>query len=273
MRQTGYILRPLLSLTRRDVLGYLGERGLGFRTDESNNDTRYLRNRIRHILVPLLDASFPHWQEPLIRLRETQGLTADFLAREASARLPWRKDGSSLSVDAVSFFAENEIIREEALFQALDSLQTEACRVCGGEQETPRVKRAALRPFLMGSVSALDLGRLRLENRGGRIAAAVSERAFYEKGFSVLIKRPGVYKLRSSGFLSRVKGELIVSAAGEGGFFAEIPLALKKEKTKYLALDRKGLAAVLHEDGSVFWRRAAETNTTGAYFAVEKSEQ
>jgi hypothetical protein len=79
----------------------------------------------------------------------------------------------------------------------------------------------------------------------------------------VLIKRPGVYKLTSA-------RELIVSLTEEGDcFFAGFPLVLRKEKTKYAALDGKGLAASLCEDGSILWKRTAGTDTTGAYFAVK----
>jgi tRNA(Ile)-lysidine synthase len=264
--RTGAILRPLLFLSRRDVLGYLERRGLGYRTDESNADTRYLRNRVRHSLVPLLNASFPHWEEPLIRLWETQGLTADFLAREAAARLPWSRGENSLFTGAPAFFAQEEIIREEALFGALDAGIPQALN-----KKAAKIRRAALRPFARGEVSALDLGQLRLENRDGKITLTASGKAVYEESFSVLIKRPGVYKLASSKLFSPEKGELIVSLTGEGdSFFAGFPLVLRKEKAKRIAaLDGKGLAALLREDGSIFWKRTPGTDTTGAYFAVK----
>lgn len=51
-------IRPLLILKREDILRYLDTRGLGFRTDKSNTDTRYTRNRIRHELLPLLEDRF-----------------------------------------------------------------------------------------------------------------------------------------------------------------------------------------------------------------------
>lgn len=50
----GGIIRPLLSLTRNDIQAYLEENGMTFRVDDSNADRRYLRNRIRLDLLPLL---------------------------------------------------------------------------------------------------------------------------------------------------------------------------------------------------------------------------
>jgi tRNA(Ile)-lysidine synthetase-like protein len=48
------VIRPLLALSRRDSGRYCRERGLPVRVDESNFDPAFLRNRIRHHLVPLL---------------------------------------------------------------------------------------------------------------------------------------------------------------------------------------------------------------------------
>lgn len=51
-------IRPLLALDRTHILRYLAACSLEFRTDESNTDTRYTRNRIRHELLPLLRDRF-----------------------------------------------------------------------------------------------------------------------------------------------------------------------------------------------------------------------
>lgn len=56
--QRGYI-RPLLNVTRAEIEQYLTERGLDWREDASNRDTNFLRNRIRHELLPLLEQYNP----------------------------------------------------------------------------------------------------------------------------------------------------------------------------------------------------------------------
>lgn len=48
------LVRPLLSATRAELLGYLAEKGQPYRQDRSNFDLRFTRNRIRHELLPLL---------------------------------------------------------------------------------------------------------------------------------------------------------------------------------------------------------------------------
>jgi tRNA(Ile)-lysidine synthase len=50
----GNIIRPLLVLSKEEILGYLDQAGIKFRNDESNKDIRFKRNFIRHKLIPLL---------------------------------------------------------------------------------------------------------------------------------------------------------------------------------------------------------------------------
>ena len=50
-RRADGVVRPLLSVTRPQILGFLAERGMGYRRDASNGDLRLARNRIRRELA------------------------------------------------------------------------------------------------------------------------------------------------------------------------------------------------------------------------------
>jgi tRNA(Ile)-lysidine synthase len=52
------LVRPLLKIRRQQVLTYLTDIGQDFRTDASNADVQFTRNRLRHELLPLLRANF-----------------------------------------------------------------------------------------------------------------------------------------------------------------------------------------------------------------------
>ena len=68
-RRDGLRFRPLLDVTREQVDAYCGREGLAPELDESNNDMAFTRNRVRHELIPLLEARFnPRVQEALARL-------------------------------------------------------------------------------------------------------------------------------------------------------------------------------------------------------------
>jgi tRNA(Ile)-lysidine synthase len=66
----GRILRPLLDATRQQVEAYLTALNQPWRTDSSNADPAYTRNRIRHQLLPQLETWNPRLREHLARMAE-----------------------------------------------------------------------------------------------------------------------------------------------------------------------------------------------------------
>ncbi len=48
------VIRPLLTVSKQQILAYLTDLGQPYRTDASNADPKFTRNRIRHELLPLL---------------------------------------------------------------------------------------------------------------------------------------------------------------------------------------------------------------------------
>lgn len=75
----GMIIRPLLCLTRKDIEEYLEKHSIEYCIDESNYSTDYLRNRIRHQLLPLLK------QEYNPRIVDSLTQLADIAAAENEA--------------------------------------------------------------------------------------------------------------------------------------------------------------------------------------------
>jgi tRNA(Ile)-lysidine synthase len=74
----GDLVRPLLEVSREAVRRHLRARGLEWREDPSNRDPAFLRNRVRHELLPWLEARF----NP--NLRANLARTAALLAEEAA---------------------------------------------------------------------------------------------------------------------------------------------------------------------------------------------
>jgi tRNA(Ile)-lysidine synthase len=61
------LVRPMLTLSRQDVIAYLREIDQPWREDATNRDTRFTRNRIRHELLPVLRTFNPAINEVLSR--------------------------------------------------------------------------------------------------------------------------------------------------------------------------------------------------------------
>ena len=64
------LIRPLLCITREEVEAYCREYRLEFRTDVTNQDSRYTRNRIRREIIPALTSINPRVVESIARAAE-----------------------------------------------------------------------------------------------------------------------------------------------------------------------------------------------------------
>ncbi|MDR2793124.1 MAG: tRNA lysidine(34) synthetase TilS [Treponema sp.] len=181
------VLRPMLFIPRADALRYLEERVIPFRTDSTNSDIHYMRNRIRLKLIPILDEFFSEptvtWRKNVLAGAETQRYVADFLEEEASAHITWtdEMDGNrkKMSTTAV-FFSIPEIVREEALFKAID-------RINQADDASVPPKRSALRLFCRGCKNAVETGRVRISKEKDKVVIA-KQQEFSETGFALFIR-------------------------------------------------------------------------------------
>lgn len=80
------IIRPLLPISHADTLAYCHAHNLAFVEDLSNADPRFLRNRIRHELVPLLETMNAGIRETLVRSAEVMRVDAAWLAAQVDLR-------------------------------------------------------------------------------------------------------------------------------------------------------------------------------------------
>jgi len=121
------IIRPLIDVTRADVVAFLKARGQEWREDETNRSRRHARNRIRHELLPLLREAFnPKVEEALLRLSDQAGAAAEVLQDILDET--WKKivqempDGRSLVVDADDFAALRPWLQGSLLRRAVERL-------------------------------------------------------------------------------------------------------------------------------------------------------
>lgn len=95
---SGSFIRPLLSVHRPRILQYATENRIPYREDSSNAETKYLRNRIRHELLPLLEDFRPGARRTIARsiamLRELEHVVAD-IGMGRSAGIEEAPDGTT----------------------------------------------------------------------------------------------------------------------------------------------------------------------------------
>ena len=112
------IVRPLLCVTREEILAYLEQNGLTYREDSSNKSLSYTRNRIRHQLLPLLRAENPVVARGV--LQQSRLLRGEDRYMDHEARAFLQKDPSGAYLIA-------------PLLSAPEPLQRRALRLMTGE--------------------------------------------------------------------------------------------------------------------------------------------
>ena len=124
------IIRPLLSMTRAEVMNYLRERRLRPREDASNTDPAHLRNRVRHELLPLLEDIRTGASEAIGRASEDARRALEYL--ESQADDVWRgacelvADDQSIRIDRGAMRGAHVALRHVVLERAVIALLSSA---------------------------------------------------------------------------------------------------------------------------------------------------
>ncbi len=73
------VIRPLLGITKKELLCFLQKNGILWRDDYTNNDTAFLRNNIRHNVLPLLETLNPAIREHLVAVAKSAADISDII--------------------------------------------------------------------------------------------------------------------------------------------------------------------------------------------------
>ena len=164
--RAGAIVRPLLEVPRADLRAYLESRAQPFREDESNRDLCVPRNRVRHRLIPFLEAEFtPAIADVLARSATIARGDAEWLAAAARALLPQivSTGKNTLSLDLPTLTRQPVALGRRVVKQVIEEVSGRAV----GFEPVERVLELAADEGA-GS-AAIDLPGCRAERRGGTI--------------------------------------------------------------------------------------------------------
>lgn len=75
----GQLFRPLLSISKQEILEFCADVGIPYRTDESNLEDNFARNFLRNKWLKQLEDHFPGWQKNVLRMAEQADLHGDAL--------------------------------------------------------------------------------------------------------------------------------------------------------------------------------------------------
>jgi tRNA(Ile)-lysidine synthase len=119
----GLLIRPLLDCRREELRTYLETMGAEWVRDPSNDDVQVPRNRVRHELIPLIEARFnPAIVDVLAReadLARADWAWLERAAREAEAGLLESREAGQWSIDAEALAAQPEAVSRAILHRAM----------------------------------------------------------------------------------------------------------------------------------------------------------
>ena len=117
----GYIIRPLLNFTRKEIENYATSNHLNWREDSSNASSKYMRNNIRHQVVPILEEINPQFIESFSQsqrfLKESVDLVDDYIALLYKEIVEKTSIGYQLNVEVLKRIPNNKAV----LYQLLKS--------------------------------------------------------------------------------------------------------------------------------------------------------
>ncbi|MCT8341015.1 tRNA lysidine(34) synthetase TilS [Flavobacteriaceae bacterium TK19130] len=114
------IMRPLLAFTKVEVLAYAKKENLYWREDSSNASDDYLRNEIRHQVIPPLKKAtkgdlLQAVQRTQSHLRQSQALIEDYMALVYNLAVTENFDGYTLHIDKLQELPNTKAILYELL--------------------------------------------------------------------------------------------------------------------------------------------------------------
>ena len=115
----GLVVRPVLSLTRSDIEQYANRNNVCFRNDKSNSTTKYLRNYIRHEIIPVLKEKSPNFvsvmNSNIEKVRQSVEFINYFVNELSDKYLIKNKDCISLEISKINNYPMGEYLLFEIL--------------------------------------------------------------------------------------------------------------------------------------------------------------
>ena len=231
----GNVIRPMLSVTREEVLAFLEEYSIPFVEDSSNAEDDFLRNRLRHHIVPLLKKENPSLSQNLsamaLRLRQ------DEEALETIAREKYTNNVAKL-------LALQPAIRSRILAKILTEAgvkEPEAAHIAALEGLLVSVKPSAKAEFPGGVTIARNYDLLETVQNLETLSAQELKDSVTIGGFRISCSINTCGEQTAESFSVVPKGKIMVRSRQEGD---TIRLNAGTKSLKKLFIDKKIPASV-----------------------------
>lgn len=114
----GYIIRPLLKIRKSELREWLKENKIEYREDSSNADIHFMRNRVRHIVLPAIESC---WSGAVRHLAQLANEAKIYWNDIESSVKEWIKK-NVIEISDSSFWVRKNGLREDII--TLEALRT-----------------------------------------------------------------------------------------------------------------------------------------------------
>jgi tRNA(Ile)-lysidine synthase len=120
------LLRPLLSFRRQQIEAYCTQYALEPRLDQSNFNTDFLRNHVRHDILPRLRQLNPQFDSILNQLADIVSVEQDYMQQQSDTLLkPHIQLGETVLIKRSTFLTWHPALQRRAILSAIQYLQVE----------------------------------------------------------------------------------------------------------------------------------------------------
>ena len=231
----GNVIRPMLEVTRQDVETFCDEWCLRYITDSSNHSDAFLRNRIRHQVMPLLKQENPRLAENVSAMAQRLRQDEDYLSRSAAE-----------TTDVEALKAMHPALRSRALERFLKECgvrEPEGIHIARAEELLHSKNPSAKAEFPGGITVSRQYDRLVKLDTGeisGPVVLTCPGEVIWN-GYRITVEPADQIRNTADTFTVNPEGELTVRSRLSGD---EIRLSGGTKSLKKLFIDKKIPAAM-----------------------------
>lgn len=123
------IIRPLITVTKDEILKFDEKNGIQYAIDESNNEDHYTRNRYRHTVLPFLKQEEPNIHKKFLKFSETLLKNSNYIDSVASKEFNKVFQNGNLDID--KFKSLDPIIQTKIIYNILEKIYGDDLLIVG----------------------------------------------------------------------------------------------------------------------------------------------
>lgn len=123
------IIRPLITVTKDEILKFDEKNGIQYAIDESNNEDHYTRNRYRHTVLPFLKQEEPNIHKKFLKFSETLLKNSNYIDSVASKEINKVFQNGNLDID--KFKSLDPVIQTKIIYNILEKIYGDDLLIVG----------------------------------------------------------------------------------------------------------------------------------------------